>query len=100
MFMGKEWPSLTELFFGKDNGPQGKMVDTGKYPNGMTKKNPVVKKMTVSEQMQAELEPIPDWPANDGRIDAIGQNGNDGLHYEHINQEAQDEIAVSTGKEI
>ena len=40
MFMGKEWPTLTELFFGKGNGPQGKMVDTGKYPNGMTAKKP------------------------------------------------------------
>jgi hypothetical protein len=57
---------------------------------------------TVSEMMQAELEPIPepDWPTNDGRIDAIGQNGNDGLHYDHVNQEAQDEIAFSTGKLI
>jgi hypothetical protein len=40
----KDWPTLTELFFGKGNGPQGKMVDTGKYPNGMTEKKPVSKK--------------------------------------------------------
>ena len=39
----KDWPTLTELFFGKDNGPQGKMVDTGKYPNGMTAKKPATK---------------------------------------------------------
>jgi hypothetical protein len=36
----KDWPTLTEIFFGKGNGPQGKMVDTGKYPNGMTAKKP------------------------------------------------------------
>jgi len=38
----KDFPTLTELFFGKGNGPQGSL-------NGMT----------VSEQMQEELEPIP-----------------------------------------
>jgi hypothetical protein len=36
-------------------------------------------------------------------MDIIGQNGNDGLHYDfqagNINQQAQDEIAASTGKE-
>ena len=38
------------------------------------------------------------------RMDIIGQNGNDGLHYDfqagNINQQAQDEIAASTGKLI
>jgi hypothetical protein len=29
----KDWPTLTELFFGKGNGPQGKL-------NGMTTKAP------------------------------------------------------------
>ena len=37
------------------------------------------------------------------RMDIIGQNGNDGLHYDfqagNINQQAQDEIAAPTGKE-
>jgi hypothetical protein len=63
----KDWPTLTELFFGKGNGPQGKMVDTGKYPNGMTAKKPVAKKKKLDDQ---------------------------------VNQQAQDEIAASTGKEI
>ena len=45
----KDFPTLTELFFGKGNGPQGPL-------NGMTEKKP---EMTVSEQMQEELEPIP-----------------------------------------
>ena len=40
----KDWPTLTELFFGKGNGPQGKLVDSGKYPNGMTEKKPVKSK--------------------------------------------------------
>ena len=40
----KDWPTLTEIFFGKGNGPTGKLVDTGKYPNGMTEKKPVSKK--------------------------------------------------------
>ena len=42
----KDWPTLTEIFFGKGNGPQGKMVDTGKYPNGMTAKKPKKKATT------------------------------------------------------
>ena len=46
----KDFPTLTELFFGKGNGPQGPL-------NGMTEKK---SEMTVSEQMQEELEPIPD----------------------------------------
>ena len=45
----KDFPTLTELFFGEGNGPQGPL-------NGMTEKKP---EMTVSEQMQEELEPIP-----------------------------------------
>ena len=32
----KNWPTLTELFFGKGNGPTGKTVK-----NGMTEKKPV-----------------------------------------------------------
>ncbi len=49
----KDFPTLTELFFGKGNGPTGK---TEPIPNVMTEKKP---EMTVSEQMQEELEPIP-----------------------------------------
>ena len=30
----KDWPTLTELFFGKGNGPQGKL-------NGMTAEKPI-----------------------------------------------------------
>jgi|TARA_B100000470_G_C19780054_1_gene387263 hypothetical protein len=45
----KNWPTLTELFFGKGNGPQGKLVkektvDSGNFPNGMTAKKPVKSK--------------------------------------------------------
>jgi hypothetical protein len=32
----KDWPTLTEIFFGKGNGPQGKL-------NGMTAKKPATK---------------------------------------------------------
>ena len=52
MFMGKEWPTLTELFFGKGNGPQGKMVDTGKYPNGMTKEAPKKKATAKKKELK------------------------------------------------
>lgn len=30
----KDWPTLTEIFFGKGNGPQGKL-------NGMTAEKPI-----------------------------------------------------------
>ena len=49
----KDFPTLTELFFGVGNGPTGKIKPK---PTGMTAKKP---EMTVSEQMQEELEPIP-----------------------------------------
>ena len=50
----KDWPTLTEIFFGKGNGPQGKMVDTGKYPNGMTAKKP--KKKATSKKSAPKTE--------------------------------------------
>ena len=28
--------------------------------------------------------PPPEWPEDDNRVDAVGQNGNDGLHYDDI----------------
>ena len=35
----KDWPTLTELFFGKGNGPQGKLNGmTAKAPKGAIKK--------------------------------------------------------------
>lgn len=48
-----------------------------------------VKRLEVMAQgwqnMLSEIDPdarsITEWPADDGRIDAIGRNGNDGLHY-------------------
>jgi hypothetical protein len=45
----KNWPTLTEAFFGKGNGPQGKVVDSGKYPNGMTAKKPTKGKMAMED---------------------------------------------------
>ena len=45
----KNWPTLTEAFFGKGNGPTGKLVDTGKYPNGMTAKKPTAKQKKAME---------------------------------------------------
>ena len=45
----KDWPTLTEAFFGKGNGPTGKLGDTGKYPNGMTAKKPKGKKMDMED---------------------------------------------------
>ena len=39
----KDWPTLTELFFGKGNGPQGPL-------NGMTKEAP--KKKATSKKRQ------------------------------------------------
>ena len=39
----KDWPTLTEIFFGKGNGPQGKL-------NGMTEKAP--KKKATSKKKQ------------------------------------------------
>jgi hypothetical protein len=38
----KDWPTLTELFFGKGNGPQGPL-------NGMTKEAPKKKEVTAKK---------------------------------------------------
>ena len=46
----KNWPTLTEAFFGKGNGPTGKTVDSGNFPNGMTEKKPVSKKTKSKEK--------------------------------------------------
>lgn len=45
----KDWPTLTELFFGKGNGPQGPL-------NGMTAKKPIkeTKKVDISKSITAE----------------------------------------------
>ena len=47
----KDWPTLTELFFGKGNGPTGKLVDTNQEAQdeilsstGKTKKTTAKKK--------------------------------------------------------
>ena len=52
----KDWPTLTEAFFGKGYGPQGKLVkektvDSGDFPNGMTEKKPVKTKSRRSKWM-------------------------------------------------
>ncbi len=39
----KDFPTLTELFFGKGNGPQGPL-------NGMTEKKPDEKELTTKQQ--------------------------------------------------
>jgi len=39
----------------------------------------IEKASSIDAQIQAEMNKI-DWP-EEGRIDAIGQNGNDGEHY-------------------
>ena len=39
------------------------------------------------KQVQGSVSPVKDdWPSEE-RIDQIGQNGNDGLHYEEMNDE-------------
>ena len=43
----KDWPTLTEIFFGKGNGPQGPL-------NGMTAKNP--KKKATSKKSATKTE--------------------------------------------
>ena len=43
----KDWPTLTELFFGKGNGPQGPL-------NGMTTENP--KKKATSKKSAPKTE--------------------------------------------
>ena len=41
----KDWPTLTELFFGKGNGPQGKL-------NGMTEEAPKKKATSKKKQLK------------------------------------------------
>ena len=43
----KDWPTLTEIFFGKGNGPQGKL-------NGMTAEKP--KKKPTSKKSAPKTE--------------------------------------------
>jgi len=43
----KDFPTLTELFFGKGNGPT---VKTEPRPNGMTEKKPDEKELTTEQQ--------------------------------------------------
>ena len=43
----KDFPTLTELFFGKGNGPTGK---TEPIPNVMTEKKPDEKELTAEQQ--------------------------------------------------
>jgi len=40
----------------------------------------------IDREISKREKPIePEWPEIDTRTDIIGQNGNDGLHYEAIN---------------
>ena len=47
----KDWPTLTELFFGKGNGPQGPL-------NGMTAKKPKKKATSKKKHLKQEQEKI------------------------------------------
>lgn len=37
-------------------------------------------------EIDPDTRTITEWPADDARMDAIGQNGNDGLHYAHCHE--------------
>lgn len=41
--------------------------------------------LAVLEIKLQRIRTMPNWPASDRRVDVIGQNGNDGLHY-HIKE--------------
>ena len=43
----KDFPALTELFFGKGNGPTGKIEP---IPTGVTEKKPDEKELTTEQQ--------------------------------------------------
>ena len=43
--------------------------------------------VTYSEEMQEQLEPIFDEEKANKRMDVIGQNGNEGLHYGEVEDE-------------
>ena len=45
------------------------------------------RKTTYSERMQEQLEPIFDEEKANKRMDVIGQNGNEGLHYGEVEDE-------------
>ena len=71
MMMREDWPTLTELFFGKGNGPQGPLnTETGEREMiDFTKDSEYIKLMAGESEATQDT-----------------------------NQEAQDEILVSTGK--
>ena len=86
---------------GQDNGSEEpvseeQVQDTEDNPTGSNEVDTTIsEEVPVSKEEKNELA---DWEENNERMDVIGQNGNDGLHYEEVT-EIEDEQEIESAPE-